>query len=155
MAQHGHMVPSQILFVLMSTFPVPRDIPRVADIRERGQASFTLQEAYTGPENCLLFIFHYTSIHLLTHSSTHPSTHPPLHPSMLHIQNHSMFSGAPAQRIAPKAEKSHISLEPPESSGEQNSHFLTFSSVPYHTRSSKQKFKNSIYWPHAHVSLHF
>lgn len=52
-----------------------------------------------------------------------------------------MFSGAPAQRIAPKAEKSHISLEPPESSGEQNSHFLTFSSVPYHTRFSKQKFK--------------
>ena len=59
MAQHGHMVPSQILFVLISTFPVPRDIPRVADIRERGQASFTLQETYKCPENCLLFIFHY------------------------------------------------------------------------------------------------
>ena len=71
MAQHGHMVPSQILFVLISTFPVPRDIPRVADIRERGQASFTLQETYKCPENCLLFIFHYTSIHLLTHSSIH------------------------------------------------------------------------------------
>ena len=79
MAQHGPMAPlPDSPFVLFSTFPVPRDIPQVADIRERGQTSFTLQAANKCPEKLLivhLSLHIHPSIHVLTHPSIHPSVH--------------------------------------------------------------------------------